>query len=93
MGVKQVYPGRYLPESLLTLIQQERITCSHCVPTILHMLLTHPASQHVDLSGWKVVIGGSALPKGLAKMAMGKGIDISAVTACPRRVRSCRWPN
>jgi fatty-acyl-CoA synthase len=28
------------------------------------------------LSGWKVVIGGSALPKGLAKMAMDRGIDI-----------------
>jgi fatty-acyl-CoA synthase len=76
MGVKQVYPGRYLPESLLTLIQQERVTFSHCVPTILHMLLTHPASQHVDLSGWKIVIGGSALPKGLAKMALDRGIDI-----------------
>ncbi len=76
MGVKQVYPGRYLPESLLTLIQQERVTFSHCVPTILHMMLTHPASQHIDLSGWKVVIGGSALPKGLAKMAMDRGIDI-----------------
>ena len=76
MGVKQVYPGRYLPESLLKLIQQERVTFSHCVPTILHMLLTHPASQQVDVSGWKVVIGGSALPKGLAKMAMDRGIDI-----------------
>jgi fatty-acyl-CoA synthase len=76
MGVKQVYPGRYLPESLLTLIQQEGVTFSHCVPTILHMLLTHPASQQVELSRWKVVIGGSALPKGLAKMAMDRGIDI-----------------
>jgi acyl-CoA synthetase (AMP-forming)/AMP-acid ligase II len=76
MGVKQVYPGRYLPESLLTLIQQERVTFSHCVPTVLHMLLTNPASQDIDLSGWKVVIGGSALPKGLAKMAMDRGIDI-----------------
>ncbi len=76
MGVKQVYPGRYLPESLLTLILQERVTFSHCVPTILHMMLTNPASQDIDLSGWKVVIGGSALPKGLAKMAIDRGIDI-----------------
>jgi fatty-acyl-CoA synthase len=75
-GVKQVYPGRYLPESLLTLILQERVTFSHCVPTILHMMLTNPASQDIDLSGWKVVIGGSALPKGLAKMAVDRGIDI-----------------
>src|SRR3974377_594439 len=55
MGIKQVYQGRYLPESLLTLIQQERVTFSHCVPTILHMMLAHPASQQVDVSGWKVV--------------------------------------
>src|SRR5436190_4988865 len=76
MGVKQVYPGRYLPESLLNLIQQEHVTFSHCVPTILHMMLSSPATGNVDLSGWKVVIGGSALPKGLAKMAMDRGIDI-----------------
>ena len=76
MGVKQVYPGRYLPDALLTLIQREKVTFSHCVPTILHMMLSSPASQNIDLSGWKVIIGGSALPKGLAKLAMDKGIDI-----------------
>lgn len=76
LGVKQIYPGRYAPDTLLALIQREHVTFSHCVPTILHMLLTHPASKDVDLSGWKVVIGGSALPRGLAKMAMDRGIDI-----------------
>ena len=76
MGIKQVYPGRYLPDTLLALIQQEHVTFSHCVPTILHMMLTSPASQDVDLSGWKVVIGGSALSKGLAKLALDRGIDI-----------------
>ena len=76
MGLKQVYPGRYLPDMLLSLIKQEKVTFSHCVPTILHMLLASPAAKDVDLSGWKVVIGGSALPKGLAKLAMEKGIDV-----------------
>jgi fatty-acyl-CoA synthase len=61
---------------LLTLIQQEHVTFSHCVPTILHMMLTSPASRHIDLSGWKVIIGGSALPTGLAKLAMDRGIDV-----------------
>jgi fatty-acyl-CoA synthase len=32
----------------------------------------------VDLSGWKVVVGGSALPRGLALEAMRRGIDVSA---------------
>jgi acyl-CoA synthetase (AMP-forming)/AMP-acid ligase II len=76
MGVKQVYPGRYTPDGLLRLIQHEGVTFSHCVPTILHMLLNHPASAEVDLRGWKVVIGGSALPKGLAQAAIDRGIDV-----------------
>src|SRR5208283_5291501 len=31
-GVKQVYPGRYVPDALANLIGQERVTFSHCVP-------------------------------------------------------------
>src|SRR6266480_4218763 len=38
MGTKQVYPGRYLPDTLLTLIQHEHVTFSHCVPTTLQRL-------------------------------------------------------
>src|SRR5215475_8654871 len=38
-GVKQVYPGRYEPATLLKLIKQEGVTFTHGVPTILQMLL------------------------------------------------------
>ncbi len=76
LGVKQVYPGRYEPAMLLKLLVGEKVTFSHCVPTILHMLLTSPATKDVDLSGWKVVIGGAALPRGLAAAALARGIDI-----------------
>jgi len=76
LGLKQVYPGRYAAETLLKLISVEKVTFSHCVPTLLHMLLTSPASAGIDLNGWKVVIGGSALPKGLARAAVGRGIDL-----------------
>jgi fatty-acyl-CoA synthase len=76
MGVKQVYPGRYAPDMLLRLIQTEKVTFSHCVPTILHMLLNCPGSRDVDLSGFKMVIGGSALSKGLAQAALARGIDV-----------------
>jgi fatty-acyl-CoA synthase len=78
MGIKQIYPGRYMPELLVKLIREEGVTMSHCVPTLLHMLITHPASQGVDLSKLKMVIGGSALPKGLAKAALERGIDVYA---------------
>lgn len=76
MGVKQVYPGRYTPEALLRLIDSENVTFSHCVPTILHMLLNHPLAEKIDLSAWKVVIGGAALPRALCREALQRGIDI-----------------
>ena len=44
LGVKQVYPGRYVPDTLLGLIARERVTFSHCVPTILQMMLGSPAA-------------------------------------------------
>lgn len=78
LAVKQVYPGKYEPEVLLKLILGEKVTFSHCVPTIIHMLVTSPVAKKVDLSHWKVIIGGAALPKGLAKAAMDLGIEIYA---------------
>ncbi len=76
LGVKQVYPGRYAPEMLLNLIKVEEVTFSHCVPTILHILLSHPDVASVDLSRWKVIIGGAAMPQSLCLAALKLGIDI-----------------
>jgi len=76
LGLKQVYPGRYVPEHLLTLIQREGVTFSHCVPTILQMLLSSSKIDEIDLSRWKVTIGGSALPQALAKQALDRGVDV-----------------
>ncbi|MBE2293758.1 MAG: fatty acid--CoA ligase [Phycisphaerales bacterium] len=76
LGVKQIYPGRYVPEHLLSLIQREKVTFSHCVPTILQMLLDSPKVDEVDLSHWKVAIGGSALPLSLAKRTLDRGADV-----------------
>ena len=78
LGVKQVYPGRYVPDALLALIGREKVTFSHCVPTILQMMLASPALANVDLAGWKVIIGGSALPLPLARAAVERGVDIIA---------------
>jgi len=78
LGVKQVYPGRYQPDALLRLIGREGVTFSHCVPTMLHLLLASPLAEEVDISGWKVVIGGSALPRGLAQAALDRGVDVFA---------------
>jgi fatty-acyl-CoA synthase len=76
LGAKQVYPGRYEPEMLLKLITKEKVSFSHCVPTIMHMLLSSPAVEKSNLQGWKVIIGGSALSIGMCKAALDRGINI-----------------
>lgn len=76
LGLKQIYPGRYVPNRLMELVCEHRVTFSHCVPTILHMLLGCNAAASADLSNWKVVIGGSALPRGLAEQALARGVNL-----------------
>jgi fatty-acyl-CoA synthase len=78
LGLKQVYPGRYEPPMLMKLIVGEKVGFSHCVPTILQMIVNAPAAKQVDLSGWQVVIGGARLPKGLALDAAKLGIQLYA---------------
>jgi fatty-acyl-CoA synthase len=76
LGVKQVYPGRYEPETILRLVQKENVTFSHCVPTILHMLIGSPLAKEVDLSKWTLNVGGSSLPISLCRAAMDLGINV-----------------
>ncbi len=78
LGVKQVYPGKYVPLMLLKLLVAHQVTFSHCVPTILNMLLKEPDSASYDLSRWACIIGGAILPKALAIQALNRGIDVFA---------------
>jgi fatty-acyl-CoA synthase len=76
LGIKQVYPGKYIPAVLLKLLISHKVTFSHCVPTILNMLLKSPEAAEFDLSNWTVIIGGAALPKAIAMEALKRGIDV-----------------
>lgn len=78
LGLKQVYPGRYEAGQLLKMIRKEGVTLTHCVPSILHMLLTHADSEGTDLSRLKMSVGGSAMPQGLCRMALERGMDVLA---------------
>jgi len=78
LGLKQVYPGRYDPELLVELWRKEKVTFSHCVPTIMQMVLNAKAAQGVDFTGWKIIIGGSSLNRALYESAKGKGIQLTA---------------
>ncbi len=76
LGVKQVYPGRYQPEVICRLISEEKVSFSHCVPTILHMVLSHPQAKTTDFSGLKILIGGAAMPEAMAIAAQKRGMDL-----------------
>ncbi|EQM66384.1 fatty acid--CoA ligase [Pseudomonas solani] len=78
LGVKQVYPGRYDPELLVELWRREKVTFSHCVPTILQMVMNAKAAQGVDFNGWKLIIGGSSLNRSLYDAAKARGIHLTA---------------
>ncbi|MGH8419076.1 MAG: fatty acid--CoA ligase [Pseudomonas sp.] len=78
LGVKQVYPGRYDPELLVELWRKEKVNFSHCVPTIMQMVLNAKAAQDVDFTGWNIIIGGSSLNRSLYEAAKAKGIQLTA---------------
>lgn len=78
LGIKQVYPGRYDPELLVGLWRKEKVTFSHCVPTILQMVMNAKAAQDVDFKGWKIIIGGSSLNRSLYDAAKARGIHLTA---------------
>lgn len=95
LGVKQVYPGRYEPDMLCRLIKEEKVNFSHCVPTILQMVLGAPGAQGHDFGGMKMIIGGSALNRALYEVAKARGIQLTAAygmsETCP--LISCAYLN
>lgn len=76
LGMKQVYPGKYEAAMLLKLQHEEGVTISHGVPTLLEMVCDHPDAKKYNISDWKMICGGSALPKGLAERALSLGINV-----------------
>ncbi len=74
-GLKQIYPGRYIPKLMVNLIKQEKVTFTHGVPTILQMLLQQASVDDTHFDDMKMIIGGSKLTEGLAKAGLARGIE------------------
>jgi fatty-acyl-CoA synthase len=77
-GMKQVYAGKLDPALATALLRTEGVTFSHCVPTIIKMILDTAEATGTDLSRWKVISGGAAMPLALAKRALQMGVDLRA---------------
>ena len=78
LGLKQVYPGRYDPALILDLRAREGVTYSHCVPTLLQMVLTVAEARDEDLSGWMMTVGGAALTRALCEAGRRRGLQVVA---------------
>ena len=76
IGLKQIYPGRYLPNVLVDLIEQHNVSFTHCVPTVLQMILVEMGARGRKFNNLKMIIGGSKLTEGLAKQALENGIEV-----------------
>lgn len=76
IGLEQIYPGRYLPATLVDLIEKNKVSFTHGVPTILQMLLKEMQSRGRSFNGMKMIIGGSRLTDGLAKTALETGVEV-----------------
>lgn len=95
LGLKQVYPGKYEPARLLALRRTERVTFSHCVPTILQMLLDAFGSEDEIEGVWRVIVGGSIVPHALLRAAKEKGIHVftgyGMSETCPVLTLASSW--
>jgi fatty-acyl-CoA synthase len=78
LGMTQIYPGRYEPEMLCRLLTRHKVTYSHCVPTILRMVLDAADKTGADVSGWTLTIGGSALSAQLCEEGRRRGMRLVA---------------
>jgi len=78
LGVKQIYPGRYEPALICRLQREHGVTYSHCVPTILQMILQAADLSGANLTGWKMTIGGAAMTKALCAEGRRRGMELQA---------------
>lgn len=77
-GATQVYPDRFLdPVSLTELILEERVTFSAGVPSIWIGLLQHLDKTGINLDGFQMFIGGSAMPAALYDGLVKHGIRVT----------------
>ena len=77
LGMKSVYPGRYDWNYIIRIIKEEGVTYTAGVPTMLYLIINSPELANYDLRGFKFIVAGQAIPKGLYEEAKKKGILIS----------------
>ena len=60
VGARHVMVGQFEAESVMTTIQQEHITLSNMIPTMLNLMIKHPDVGSYDFSSLRVILSGGA---------------------------------
>jgi fatty-acyl-CoA synthase len=69
-STKLVLPGAFTVQGFCELVQNEQVTSTQLVPTMLAMIIEYPDLEKYDLSSLKACsVGGAALPLGLKSKA------------------------
>ncbi|HEU5376717.1 MAG TPA: fatty acid--CoA ligase [Ktedonobacteraceae bacterium] len=73
VGARHVFIPMFNPELVLQRVQQEKVTVTLLVPTMLNMVLNHPNVDNYDLSSLhRLVYGASPMPVELLKKGLAK---------------------
>lgn len=83
------------PETFCRTIEEERITCTMLVPTLVYALLDHPAARNYDLSSLQMLIYGAApMSADRLKQAIGRFgpifVQLYGQTEAPNCIASLR---
>jgi fatty-acyl-CoA synthase len=71
-GRSVVLPG-FAPDSFLAAIARHRVTAINLVPTMLQMLLEHPALETADVSSLeRIIYGASPMPRAVIRRAIAR---------------------
>jgi acyl-CoA synthetase (AMP-forming)/AMP-acid ligase II len=60
VGGRHVMVGQFEPEAVMATIEQQRITLSNMIPTMLNLMIKHPKVADFDYSSLRVILSGGA---------------------------------
>jgi acyl-CoA synthetase (AMP-forming)/AMP-acid ligase II len=75
MGLKLIMGGKFDPAGAVRLMKEEGVTWINAVPTMINMLL----ETGEDLSGLKILVGGSPVTSDLARKMESRGIKFTTI--------------
>ncbi|MBW2430831.1 MAG: long-chain-fatty-acid--CoA ligase [Deltaproteobacteria bacterium] len=60
VGARHVMVGQFEPEAVMSTIENQRITLSNLIPTMLNLMIKHPRLGEFDFSSLRVILSGGA---------------------------------